>query len=198
MFRKIALAALLAAPALASAGSAYLIVGGASGSIDLADIENSYSTPSSADDAFTRAIIGVGAPVNPNLAIEAVYLTNVENNVNAGIGRDELEHGGLQAALLGKAPLTPQFSIFGKISANLMSTTYHYEDNPLTVSVDEEESGAYLGFGFGAEYQASDTVGLRLQVERIQLRDITIVGMFGPEGADFDVDQASLAVTFSF
>lgn len=198
MFKKTALAGLLALPSLASAQGIYFIAGAANGSVDLGDIEATYAPPYASDDDLTRAVIGLGASVNPYLAFEGVYLSEVENSVKDSSFEDTLEHSGLQLAVLGKVPVTAQFNVFGKLSANYIATNYHFQDTPLTQIYDEDKTGAYLGFGAGISFQANDTVGLRLQAERIFIKDVTIVGMFGPESADFAVDQVNLGLTFSF
>lgn len=198
MLKKTALACLLVAPSLASAQGIYFLAGVGTGSVDLGDIEATYGPGYTSDDELQRAVIGVGAEVNPFLAFEGSYLSEVENSVTNPAFSDTLEHSGLQLAVLGKAPVTAQFSVFGKLSANYMATTYHFQDTALTQVYDEDKAGAYLGFGGGLSFQANDQVGLRLQAERIFLKDITIVGNSGLQSADFAVDQATLALTFSF
>lgn len=193
MLKKLAIATLFFVPAIASAASGYLVAGGAIGSTDMGDIEETYAPPFKTDDDVQRAVIGGGVELNPYLALEAVYMSEVKNKVES----DELEHSGLQAAIIGKAPLTPQFSLFGRLSANSILTDYRYDDG--VFSFDEEEAGAYLGFGFGADFQVNDQVGFRLQFERIQISDITILDENLDEtSGDFDVDQTSLAVKFVF
>jgi hypothetical protein len=203
MSKKLTLACLLAVPSLASAASgAYLVAGGASGSVDLKDIEQSYLAPHTTDDDVTRALIGVGARVNPFLAVEGVYMTESDNTVESrAVGdRDTFEHSGLQLSVLGLAPITPQFGLFGRLSANVLNTNYMYEDTNLGVTVfKDDQTGAHLGFGFGANLQVNDVVGLRLQWERIMMQDLTIIGATGfPERANIDVDQTSVALTFNF
>lgn len=195
MLKKLALVVALAAPACAFAGP-YFVVGGALGKADLGDIESFYGpgTPLTTDDGFGRALIGVGADVSPNLGLEALYLTDAEGTVKDNTGqKDTLKSSGFQFAVIGKAPLTAQLSLFGKLSANYMDVQYEYADALAPGNnYSEKDSNFHLGFGAGALYQVSDAVGLRLGVERIQLRD-AING-----SGNFDVDQTSLAVTFAF
>lgn len=201
MLKKTVLAAVLALPALAlpalASAAPYLIAGGATGSAELDDIEATYfpGTSLRSDDSFTRALVGIGMEVNPNLGLEALYLTEAEATVEDSTGtmKDTLTSSGLQFALLGKAPLTPQFSLFGKLSANYMKVEWEFVDALLpTNNFSESDSKMQLGFGAGAHFQASDAVGLRLGFERIQFRDAV-------NGAgDSDLDQTSLALTFAF
>jgi opacity protein-like surface antigen len=199
MLKKIMLAAVLALPSMAMAAP-YLIAGAVSGTADLEDVEATYpATPGlsfNSDDSFTRALFGVGTNVNENLSLEALYLTEAEVTVEESMAsaKDTVQSSGLQFALLGKAPLTPQFSLLGKLSLNYVKVEYEFED-PFGFwggSFSEDDTSMQLGFGVGAHFQASDAIGLRLGFERIQLREA--IGGTG----DSDIDQASLAVTFSF
>lgn len=186
MFKKLALLAVLSVPASAFAGP-YLVLGGAMGSADLADVEESYPSTAETDDSFGRALIGIGADINPYLGIEALYMTEAEVSVSTLLVETTLKNSGFQFAVLGKAPLTNQLSLFGKLSGNYLEVKV--DD---TVSGSEKDSNFQLGFGVGLHYQVNDSVGVRLAGERIQIREA-----INGEG-DSDLDQASLAVTFAF
>lgn len=187
MLKKIALAATLALPALASAAP-YLVMGAASGSADLADVEAGFTPGTySSDDSFTRALIGVGFGLNRNLAVEGLYMTEAEASVSAPGSKDTLKSSALQFAVIGQAPVAAQFSLFAKLSANYMKVEYES-----TAALGDEDTKFQVGFGAGALFQVSDQLGLRLAAERIQVRD-AIAG-----AGDSDIDQTSLAVTFSF
>ncbi|HEX4869129.1 MAG TPA: outer membrane beta-barrel protein [Moraxellaceae bacterium] len=192
MHKKLALLAALALPSLALANP-YIIAGAASGTADLSDIESYYGPGHDTDDSFTRGIIGIGADLNPNLAVEASYLTEGEVTVSDGTQTDTLTNSGVQFALLGKAPLTPQLNVFGKISANYMNVEWQYQDNLVPVNnYTVDDSKFQLGYGIGLHYQVVDNVGVRVALERIQIRDAI-------QGAgDSDVDQVSAGFTFGF
>lgn len=188
MLKKLALAAVLATPALASAGP-YLVMGAASGSADLADLESTYVPGTyTSDDSFTRAFIGGGFKLNRNLAVEGLYLTEAEASVKTVGSEDTLKSSGVQLSVIGLAPLAPQLSLFGKLSANYMRV--EFETTP--VVANDSDTKFHVGFGAGVHFQASDQVGLRLAAERIQLRD-AISG-----AGDSDLDQVSAAVDFAF
>lgn len=195
MLKKLALVVALAAPACAFAGP-YFVAGGALGKADVGDIESLYApgTPLTTDDSFGRALIGVGADVTPYLGLEALYLTDAEVTVKDNTGqKDTLKNSGFQFAVIGKAPLSAQFSLFGKLSANYLEVKYEYVDALTPANnLSAKDSKVHLGFGAGAQYQVNDAVALRLGVERIQLRD-AING-----SGSSDVDQTSLAVAFAF
>ncbi|MDQ8037955.1 MAG: outer membrane beta-barrel protein [Pedobacter sp.] len=186
MFKKLAVLIALAAPVSAFAGP-YLVLGGAMGSADLADVEALYPSTAETDDSFGRALIGIGADINPYLGIEALYMTEAEVSVSTSLAETTLKNSGFQFAVLGKAPLTNQLSLFGKLSGNYLEVK---ADD--TVMGSEKDSNFQLGFGVGLHYQVNDSVGVRLAGERIQIREA-----INGEG-DSDLDQASLAVTFAF
>lgn len=197
MIKKVLLASLLAVPALASAqGGVYFTAGLATGSADLENIEASYGgTPTTSDDDVLRAVIGIGAQLSDYLGVEGTYHSNVENTVKGGGDEDILEHQGVQLAVLGRAPLAPQFAVVGKLSANLMNTEYEYRT--AFGGYAEDTTGAYLGMGVGAEFRANDQVALRLMAERIMLNDIIDEDFLGEPG-DVDVDQVTLSLNFQF
>lgn len=197
MFKKVLLASLLALPAIASAQEGpYFIAGGAMGSADLENIEASYgATPTRSDDEVLRAVVGIGARFSEFLGFEATYQSNVENTVEGGGDEDILEHQGVQFAVLGMAPLAPQFAILGKLSANVMNTEYEYRT--ALGSYAEDTTKAHLGFGVGAELRANDQVAVRLMAERIMMDDIIDQNFLGQPG-DVDVDQVSVTFNFQF
>lgn len=183
----LALATPLAMPALAVAQPGpYFTMGGAFGSVDLSAAEKPGST---SDDDVQRVVIGGGYNLNDSLALEALYLTNVENTIKDGLFTDTLDHDGLQLSARLSVPFTSQFSMFGKVSANYLMVEYA-SNNPLIVSVDD--SDLYLGVGAGLAFQATDQLGLRATFERLMITD------FGGSNGDFDVDQLALALNYSF
>lgn len=198
MLKKLALVSLLTFPALASAQGVYFTVGAGLGSTDMENIEASYGPGATltTDDEVQRAVIGIGAQVNEFLAVEGTYMSEAEAKVTDGFVVDTLEHSGLQLAVLAKAPVAPQFALFGKLSANLMSTDYRF-DAPAPFAYSESNSGAYLGIGIGAEVRVNDAIGIRAGVERIMLDDI-IDENFLTEPGDVDVDQFTLGLNFYF
>ncbi len=196
MLKKLMLVAVLGLPVSAFAGP-YILIGGASGKADVEEIEASFSPLASleSDDSFGRALVGVGVDVTPNLAVEALYLTKAEVSVADRLTgeTDKLESSGIQFAALVKAPLTPAFSVFGKLSGNYMEVKYTHNDpaSPVT-SGSVKDSNFHLGFGAGLEFLFNDDAGIRLTAERIQFRD-AING-----SGDSDLDQATIAVVLNF
>lgn len=193
MLKKIAIVAALAMPAFAFANP-YIIAGGASADADLSDVEAFYGPGFESDNTFGRALIGFGADLSENLGFEAVYMTEGEVTVEEAGQKDILKNSGFQLALLGKVPLSEQFSLFGKMSANYLTVENEYTDYVIpTNSYSVEDSKFQLGYGIGGHFQLTDEAGLTLALERIQIRDA-----FTGVDSDSDLDQASLAFTFAF
>lgn len=188
MLKQFALAAVLAAPALAAADP-YVVLGVASGKADLSDLQDTF-TPGvhTVDDNYVRALVGAGLGVNRNLALEAAYLTDGKVSVSEPGRTDTLKASGLQLSVIGLAPLTPQFSLFGKLTANYLRLKW--STNPVPSS--QSDVGFRPGFGVGMQFRASDAVGVRLAAERIQVRDAF------PSHSDSDLDEVSLAVQYAF
>lgn len=185
MLKKLVVAMVLAMPALALAQQGpYFSVGAAVGNTDLSDLENPGSVT---DDEVQRIVIGGGYQFNENLALEAVYLSNVENTVETGPFKQTLDHDGIQLSVLAYVPFTAQFSAFGKVSTNYLNVAY--QDN---AGFSLDDSGMHLGVGAGLAYQVSDQLGLRATFERLMITDV------GNSSGDFDVDQLALALNYSF
>lgn len=188
MLKKLVVALALTAPALALAQQPgpYFTVGAAVGSVDLGELQTAGSV---ADDDVERVVIGAGAQLNENLAIEAVYLTNSENTVETGPVTETIDHSGGQLSVLVSAPMTSQFSLFGKVSANYLTVEYEDSTNPAAALND---SGFHLGVGAGMAFQINDQMGVRATFERLMITDV------GGNNGDFDVDQIAVALNYSF
>ena len=183
----LALATPLAMPALALAQPGpYFTMGAAFGSIDLSAAEKPGST---SDDDVQRVVIGGGYNLNDSLALEALYLTNVENTIKDGLTTNTLDHDGLQLSARLSVPFTSQFSMFGKVSGNFLKVE-SASNNPLIASVSKND--LYLGVGAGLAFQMTDQLGLRATFERLMITDL------GSSNGDFDVDQVALALNYSF
>lgn len=186
MLKKLAAAVVFMAPtmALAVQPGPYFSLGAAFGSVDLSAAQSPATTAT--DDEVQRVVIGAGYNLNDSLAVEALYLTNVENTIENGPLKATLDHDGLQFSVLAHIPLTSQFSVFGKASANLLQV--EYAQPGLTV----DDTGLHLGVGAGLAFQVSDQLGLRAAFERLMITDV------GGSGGDFDVDQVAVSLNYSF
>jgi hypothetical protein len=137
-------------------------LGAAFGSVDL-DVLEGPGTTCQPMMTVQRVVIGAGTQLNESLALEALYLTNSENTVKTGATTETLDHSGVQLSVLVGAPLTSQFSLFGKVSANFMSVEYEDSTTPANAM---DDSGIHLGVGAGLAFQVNDQMGLRATFER--------------------------------
>lgn len=186
MLKKMVVALVLATPTLALAQQGpYFTMGAAFGNIDLSAVD---ATATSKDDDVQRVVIGGGYNLNDSLALEGLYLTNVENTIKIGAVTNTLDHDGVQLAVRASIPFTPQFSLFGKVSANLLNVQYESS----TPGNNLDDNGVYLGVGLGLAYQFTDQIGVRTTFERLMITDL------GGSGGDFDVDQLAVALNYSF
>lgn len=183
MLKKLVVALTLVMPAMAMAQGPYFTMGAAFGNVDLGEID---AGATSSDDELQRIVIGGGVKLNPMLSLEALYLSNVENDIEFGLGDATLDHSGVQLAVLAAAPLTSQLSLFGKISGNYLNVEYEDALGSL------DDTGMHLGVGAGLSFQATDQVGLRATFERLMVTDV------GGSDGDFDVDQIALSLNYSF
>jgi opacity protein-like surface antigen len=87
------------------------------------------------------------------------------------------------------APITPQFSVFGKVSGNFLTVEYEDSTNPAAAL---DDSGFHLGVGAGMAFQINDQMGVRATFERLMITDV------GGSNGDFDVDQIAVALNYSF
>lgn len=187
MLKKMVVALVLATPTLALAQQGpYFTMGAAFGNIDLSAVD---AGATSKDDDVQRVVIGGGYNLNDSLALEGLYLTNVENTIKVPGDTRTLDHDGVQLSVRASIPFTPQFSLFGKVSANLLNVQYESASTPAN---NLDDNGVYLGVGLGLAYQFTDQIGVRTTFERLMITDL------GGSGGDFDVDQLAVALNYSF
>lgn len=177
----------------------YVLLGGAAGTVDMGAIENVYPSGASVSDNFTRVMAGIGGRVNANLGVEASYMSRVTNSVSDNGFKDNFSHDGVQFALLGFLPVAQNVSLFGKVSANYLDTTYN-TNAALTPSgyYSEDNSKTYLGFGGGLEFNIAQNMSLRATVEQIQIRNAVSSSALNGNSGDFNVNQGSLGLLLYF
>jgi opacity protein-like surface antigen len=193
----LALAALLPLPALADP---YVMLGGATGSVDLSSVQDIYGSGATVNDNFSRVIVGMGGRVNSNLGVEATYMSNVDNDVHNNVAKDNLAHDGFQLALLGYLPVARNVDLFLKGSANLIHTDYTATDPAAFPAgpYEEKHDRTYFGFGGGVEFNIAPNLTVRGTVERIQLQNVVNSSILAGNSSDFNVDQASLDMMLFF
>jgi len=144
------LLAMAPAAALAADEGAYLL-----GDIGIGRYENAgpFSDPATLG-------LGAGYRFNRNFAAELGLRLFLETTASVGGGTSELRAHSLYPAAVGMIPLTPDFTVFGKLG---FSNNHAEGSNPPGRSFSTTENDIY--FGFGVQYQVSQKVSLRGQYE---------------------------------
>ena len=128
----------------------------------------------------TTAMVTIGAPLSPNLAIEG--------RLGGGIARAETNTYGVEVRSLfvgylkGSLPLAPGFSFYGL--AGLASVDLRRDFG----LVDSHDSG--LSYGLGMDFNLEAGTHLNLEWTRLATGNNL--------GYDYNVDMASIGVTWRF
>lgn len=172
-------ATLLAVAALAAASGAQaqmsnqVLYAPGSGYVGLNIGQSDYSLGSglrgfgfnfNADDKDTAVNLYTGSFFHPNFGLELGY-TNFGKIERAG-GNTKAE--GINLSLVGRAPISPQFNLLGKLG-----TTYGWTDvssAPGTGIASGSETGFGVSYGLGAEYVFSSQLSAVLQYDEHKLK----------------------------
>lgn len=192
----IAVTLLLSMSTATYAADVYLPIGFAVGAVDLSALAEIPPGAFSSDEDLARVVAGVGYEFTKQLSVEALYLSKVENQTNtnepSGFRTRTIAHDAIQIAALSFLPISEKLSVFIRISANFVNADYASKLNYVQESAISESNIA-TGFGIGLQAWTSETIGVRLGLERIQISDAA-----GISEADFDVDQLSLSLINKF
>lgn len=177
--------AALTASVGAYAQSNYALYSPGSGYVGLNVGSSNYSLgngfgPFASDNKDTVYNVYTGTFFNPNVGLELGY-TNFGKIDRAG-GTTKAE--GFNLSLIGRAPVTTSFALFGKLG-----TTYGRTDvsaRPGTGVASGKETGFGFSYGVGAEYSFTPQLSAVLQYDEHKLRfagagrdriDATTVGL---------------------
>ena len=160
--------AALTAAAGAHAQSNYSLYSPGAGYVGLNLGSSSYSLgngfgPFASDDRDTVYNLYTGTFFTPNFGFELGY-TNFGKIARAG-GNTKAE--GINLSLVGRAPITQSFNLFGKLG-----TTYGRTDVsavPGTGIASGKENGFGVSYGIGAEYSFNPQVSAVLQYDEHKL-----------------------------
>lgn len=154
--KKIAIAFVLsvavAAPAFASGPYVGVRAGQAKASYDNATLTT--------DSATGLGVFG-GFAFNPNIAVEAEYLSLGEVKG----GGFTAKSSGFSVGAVGSFPINEQFSLFGKLGYAMLVTKV----TPAGVTPDLK--GNAITYGLGGQYNVSPSVGIRLGWDSYKLDD---------------------------
>ena len=141
----------------------------------------------SCDDEDTAFKILGGYRINPNFAVEVGYTDLGKASASEiGVGTASIESSGFEVLAVGIAPISPQWSLYGKVG--LFSWDLDVKGTGGSLS----ESGNELTYGFGASYDFSRTTALRLEYQ-----SYTDVGDANTTGTS-DINVLGAALIFKF
>jgi OmpA-OmpF porin, OOP family len=182
----------------ASAGQSKAGLNGGDIASQLLDL--GFSSPSvSLSDKTTSYGLKLGYQFGPYVGVEGNYTDlgkySYQANVSpAGSLNTELKVKGYGLELVGTLPVFDKFSLLGRAGVQRMKTDGVFS---ATGSIDLATTGASQTstagkIGFGVQYDLSQNLGLRLEVERFRKLGGNALG------SAFDTDNYSIGILFKF
>jgi OOP family OmpA-OmpF porin len=207
-------AVLAAAAAWAAAGTAQaqqtgFYVGAGVGqskgtNVDANDVSNflrdkGYTNPSStADDRDTSYRLTAGYSLNPAVAVEAIYADigrfGTRSTVTNGTVSADYKAKGYGVDLVLSAPMSEQFSVFGRVGVLQAKTEADFRSSGVVVLNAGRGSTTKTAqhYGLGLQFNLTKAVALRAEVERFRkLGDDST-------GGELQADAYSLGAIFRF
>ena len=193
---------------LAVADTAGWYIGGnlgkAEANIDDADIATQLrstgatSVSISEDDRDTAFKLFGGYQYSKNMAVEAGYFDLGEfgytaTTVPTGALTGQAKINGVSLDLVGMHPLSEKFSVFGRIGLNYAQTEDSFTNTgtvPVPANPGPNKNDLSYKYGAGLQYDFSETLGARAEVERYRIDDAV-----GNKG---DIDLLSVGLVYRF
>lgn len=130
----------------------------------------------------TDNVIGLGAGynLNPHWAIEAAYRDfGGISETDADDSKSSINMTALQISVVGIAPMSDVFSLYGRLGFGRLKAEYDYVD---CCDSDYDESGSDTKnkavFGVGGEYRFTDALGGRFEFSKFaEIEDVTLSSM---------------------
>lgn len=183
---------LLSLPVLSHAGGGYLGLGVGQAKNDACDL---VSGGASCEDSKTIMKIIGGYSFNENFAIEGGFnsLGEAHAKDSASPASAKLEGDAFHVGIVGTAPLSNNFALFGKVGAARWNADASLTDSTGATAKSEDD-------GFDAMYSAGIKwfdrhYSLRLEYERYEVSFDDFEAVLGDNA---DADIISLTYTFSF
>jgi OmpA-OmpF porin, OOP family len=149
------------------------------------------------DDRDTGYKIFGGYKVNKNFALEGGYFDLgkfgfTATTVPAGTLNGNIQLKGLNLDAVGILPINAKFSAFGRVGLNYAEAKDSFSGTGAVrvVNTSPSKSEANYKLGLGLQYDFTDAVGMRAEVERYRINDAV-----GNKG---DVDLFSLGLVYRF
>lgn len=143
---------------------------------------------SSCDDTDTAWKIYGGLEVNEYISMEVGYADLGEAKIS-GATTGTAEVNGMTIQVIGNLALNPSFSLIGRGGMNILNLDVVTTGGEV---LDEGDTDIAWSLGLGAQYNLSNSVGLRLEWERyFKVGDADTTG-------DMDIDLFSAGVVYKF
>jgi OOP family OmpA-OmpF porin len=181
--------AVVSTPALSQDGGWFIGAGGGITKFKGACSATAFSGPGSCDDNGTFLKVFGGYQFNAYFGFELGYADFGEmERISTGVGTNTFEAKGFESTLVVTVPFTPAFSIYGKYGL------YRWDvDSASTgpAAFTASNTGRDITFGFGAKYDLTKNVALRLEWQRYFDVGDAITG-------SFDVDASLIGIAIKF
>ena len=167
---------------------------GFSSTLSSAGANNVGSSSSSSGNQWR---LQLGYQLNPNFAVEEGYIdfgkTGYTANYTGGSASGTQQPGGIDVVALGILPLTPEFSVFGKLGAVTAKTkTSLVSSNLAAANISNSSTATRPLFGLGASYNLQTNLDLRADVDHV-----SGLGKSGQGGSVSD-NMVSVGVSYHF
>lgn len=180
--------------------------GGASIGQSTAKIDDPRVTSGLLGSGFTSVIISDsdrdtgykifgGYQLNKNFAVEGGYFDLggfgfTATTLPAGTLNGHIKLRGIHVDLVGSLPLTPKFSVFGRIGANYAEARDTFSGTGAVVVLNPNPSvfDTNPKVGLGMQYAINDSLAVRAEVERYRINDA-----LGNKG---DIDLVSVGLVY--
>lgn len=173
------LGALLGAPALPATGEDAGFYAGLGAGATSIDFCSQFIGLTTCDDQDTGLRFFVGHRVNPNVAVEIGFTDLGEITATGPGGTARISSDGIQVAVRGIGPVSPQVNVFGKAGL------FFWDAKATAPGLSLTDNGTDITFGLGLGLSVSRQAELRLEWERFDL-----------DGDN--IDMFSLAVQLNF
>lgn len=150
------------------------------------------------DDRNTGYKLFGGYRHNKNFALEGGYFNlgqfgYTATTVPAGTLAGEASVSGLNLDLVGIQPFSKKVSVFVRLGLSYVKTEDTFSNSgvvPIPADSDPDESALNYKFGVGLQYDFTEALGVRAEVERYRINDAV--------GNDGDVDLISVGLVYRF
>ncbi|HZM35996.1 MAG TPA: outer membrane beta-barrel protein [Burkholderiales bacterium] len=151
-------------------------VGGSVGQTDFdSEITSGLITSGSVDTKDTAFKLFGGYMFNQNFGLEAAYVDLGEASYSGTFGGSpvtggKVEASGFNISGLGSFPVTPTFSVFGKLGLFIWEA--EASDTTGGVPFSQKNDGTDLSFGIGVSYDFTRNLSARAEWERLTLDEV--------------------------